>query len=79
MLSAWSECFTPDARYYEHHYGQFEGRAAILDWITTTMTEPINCDMVSFPIDWYVIDEARGWVLCAVWNVMDDQIGRAHV
>ena len=22
----WSECFTEDAAYYEHHYGRFEGR-----------------------------------------------------
>ena len=61
----WSMCFTEDARYYEHHYGQYEGRAAILEWITTTMAEPLNRDMVAFPIDWYVIDEARGWVICA--------------
>ena len=68
----WSECFTEDAQYYEHHYGRYEGRAAILDWISTTMAEPINRDMVAFPVDWYVIDEARGWVLCAIWNQMAD-------
>ena len=28
--------------------------------------------MRSFPIDWYVIDEEKGWVLCSVRNVMDD-------
>ena len=48
------------------------GPPAILEWITTTMAEPINRDMIEFPIDWYVIDEARGWVLCAVWNQMAD-------
>jgi SnoaL-like domain len=68
----WSECFTEDARYYEHHYGHYEGRPAILEWITTTMSEPVNRDMVAFPIDWYVIDEARGWIICAVWNQMAD-------
>jgi hypothetical protein len=68
----WAECFTEDAKYYEHHYGRFEGRAAILEWISTTMAEPINRDMVAFPVDWYVIDEARGWVLCAIWNQMAD-------
>ena len=26
------------------------------------MAEPINCDMIDFPADWYVIDEERGWV-----------------
>jgi hypothetical protein len=68
----WSECFTEDARYYEHHYGHFEGRAQIVDWITKTMHEPINVDMRSFPIEWYVIDEERGWVICSVLNRMDD-------
>jgi len=68
----WADCFTEDAEYYEHHYGRFEGRAAILQWISTTMAEPINCDMVQFPVDWYVIDESCGWVLCAIWNVMAD-------
>ena len=28
--------------------------------------------MRSFPIEWYVIDEEKGWVLCSVVNVMDD-------
>ena len=68
----WAECFTEDARYHEHHYGHFEGRAAILEWITTTMAQPINRDMVAFPSDWAVIDEERGWVVCAIWNVMRD-------
>lgn len=36
------------------------------------MAEPINCEMIDFPADWYVIDEERGWVLCAIWNVMRD-------
>ena len=68
----WAGCFTEDAEYHEHHYGHFEGRAAILEWITTTMAQPINRDMVAFPAEWYVIDEARGWVVCAIWNVMRD-------
>ena len=68
----WSECFTEDAEYVEHHYGKFKGRKAIYEWIQSTMSEPVNKDMRSFPIDWYVIDEKRGWVICAVWNEMDD-------
>ena len=68
----WSECFTEDAEYYEHHYGRMHGRQAIYDWIQACMAEPINDDMSSFPIDWYIIDEERGWVLCQVANVMDD-------
>jgi hypothetical protein len=68
----WSECFTEDATYYEHHYGRMEGREAIYRWIQKTMNEPVIVSMNNFPIDWYVIDEERGWVLCSVWNEMED-------
>ena len=66
--------YTEDARFARPSQpGVFvEGRAAILEWISTTMAEPINRDMVQFPVDWYVVDETRGWVLCAIWNVMAD-------
>jgi hypothetical protein len=68
----WSECFTEDASYYEHHFGRLEGRQAILDWITETMHVFPNSCMTEFPVDWYMIDEDRGWVLMSVWNRMDD-------
>ena len=68
----WSECFTEDAEYYEHHYGRMQGRQAIYDWIQSTMTEPLFAEMRDFPIDWYMVDEERGWIMCQVANVMDD-------
>ncbi|CAB4808570.1 unannotated protein [freshwater metagenome] len=64
----WSECFTEDAEYYEHHYGKFSGRAAILAWITETMAQFPNNEMTEFPAEWVMIDEERGWLLCAIWN-----------
>ena len=64
----WSECFTEDATYYEHHYGHFTGRAEILAWITATMAEFPNNEMTEFPAEWTMIDEERGWLLCAIWN-----------
>ena len=36
------------------------------------MAAPINCEMKYFPIEWYVIDEDRGWVIAQVWNRMVD-------
>jgi uncharacterized protein (TIGR02246 family) len=70
--SAWADIFTEDATYVEHHYGRFEGREAIRAWITETMgTFPGN-RMPEFPIDWYVIDEDKGWVVCQVENRMED-------
>jgi hypothetical protein len=74
----WAELFTEDAEYIEHLYGSFHGREAIRKWITETMATPPNDEMTSFPVEWYVIDEERGWVLCAVWNRMQD-IGDGEV
>jgi hypothetical protein len=36
------------------------------------MEQPINRDMRHFPIEWYVIDEERAWVIAQVWNRMTD-------
>jgi uncharacterized protein (TIGR02246 family) len=70
--NAWADLFTEDATYVEHLFGRFGGREAIRRWITTTMAEPVNDQMQFFPIEWYVIDEDRGWVVCQVWNRMVD-------
>ena len=69
---AWADLFTEDATYVEHLYGTMGGREAIRRWITTTMSQPVNEDMRYFPMEWYVIDEERGWVVCQVWNRMID-------
>ena len=68
----WADLFTEDATYIEHNFGTFHGRKEIYDWIQTTMNQPIVEDMVDFPIEWYVIDEDRGWIVCQVWNRMRD-------
>jgi hypothetical protein len=69
----WSECFTEDCTYKEHLYGTFEGRAELLAWITRVCVEeyPGN-QMPEFPIEWYIVDEERGWIVCQVWNRMAD-------
>jgi hypothetical protein len=66
----WAELFTLDATYVEHLYGTMGGREAIRRWISTTMAQA--SDMRFFPMEWYVIDEERGWVVCQVWNRMID-------
>ena len=76
---AWADLFTEDAVYIEHHYGEMHGRQAIYEWIQSTMNEPLAREMTEFPIEWYVIDEQRGWVICQVWNRMKDPgDGRVH-
>lgn len=68
----WADRFTEDATYVEHLYGTMGGRSAIRRWIKKTMSEFPGDAMVHFPIEWYVIDEDRGWVVCQIWNRMAD-------
>jgi hypothetical protein len=69
---AWADLFTEDATYIEHYFGELRGRDEIYRWISETMRTPPNNEMSSFPIGWYVIDEAKGWVVCQVLNRMRD-------
>ena len=69
---AWADLFTEDATYVEHLFGTLGGREAIRRWITRTMATPPNDRMKYFPVEWYVIDEERGWVVAAIWNRMED-------
>jgi hypothetical protein len=69
---AWADLFTEDAEYVEHHFGRFHGREAIFNWITSTMHTPPNDEMNAFPIEWYVVDDQKGWVVCCVQNRMRD-------
>ncbi len=68
----WAELFTEDASYREHLFGEFSGREAIHEWISKTMTDYPGREMPEFPIEWYVIDAEKGWVICQVWNRMRD-------
>ena len=70
--SSWADQFTEDAHYVEHAYGTFEGREAIRRWITATMGVFPGSRMPTFPISWHVVDEERGWVVCEVFNRMED-------
>ena len=73
----WADLFTEDAEYIEHLYGRMHGREAIYEWIQATMSEYPGSEMPEFPIEWYTIDEDKGWVICQVWNRMRDP-GRRH-
>lgn len=72
-----ADLFTEDATYVEHAYGRFEGREAIRAWIVRTMTTFPGSAMPHFPIDWYVVDEERGRIVCEVWNDLPD-LGDGH-
>ena len=70
--SRWADHFTEDATYIEHHYGTFTGREAIREWITGCMSEFPGNVMPEFPVEWYIVDEDRGWIVCQIWNRMAD-------
>ncbi len=70
---AWADQFTDDALYVEHEYGVFEGREAIRSWIKATMIDEWpGREMPVFPVEWYLIDAERGWVVAKIWNRMID-------
>ena len=68
----WADQFTEDATYIEHHFGTLGGREAIYNWIQETMDTWPNNEMIYYPVDWYVIDEEKGWIVCRVLNRMAD-------
>jgi len=66
----WSKQFVTDARYFEHHYGRFNGRAEIKDWIVGVMQPFPEMD---FPTRWMGIDGNR--VVFVAGNRLPDPTG----
>lgn len=74
-----ADLFAEDATYHEHAYGHFTGREEIRRWIISTMTSFPGSEMPRFPIEWYVVDEERGRIVCEVWNdLVDPGDGERH-
>ena len=63
--SIWASCFTPDAHYIEHAYGELHGREAITKWITEVMAP---FPTMTFPQDWWVLDEERDAIVFCCQN-----------
>ena len=70
--NAWADLFTEDCTYVEHQFGTFGGREAIRRFWNKVMKRYPNCEVKYYPVEWYIIDEERGWVACYVWNRMSD-------
>ncbi len=66
--SIWAGQFTADARYREHAYGDFAGRAAIERWIVGVMAPFPH---MTFPNDWSVVDPDKGWVVFQCQNRLE--------
>lgn len=63
--SPWADCFTEDAHYVEHAYGELHGREAIREWITRVMAPYPD---MTFPQDWVAFDEEAGAVVFQCQN-----------
>ena len=70
----WADQFTPDARYFEHHYGKFNGREEIRAWIKGVM-QPFPA--MEFPYEWWMVDGNRLVFWCQN-RLPDPSGGDAH-
>jgi hypothetical protein len=68
----WSEIFTEDADYIEHHFGHFSGRAAIMKFMQGCWGAYPAMYMTNFPPVWRIVDEDRGWIVGEFSNRMKD-------
>jgi len=65
----WADCFSDDAEYIEHAYGDIHGGAAIRKWICDVMAP---FPTMTFPIDWMVVDEENGAIVWGVQNAFPE-------
>lgn len=70
--AGYADQFTEDATYVEHAMGNLSGRAAIRDWIVTTMNTFPGSEMPFYPVEWASIDVDEGWVINRNVNTMKD-------
>lgn len=68
----WLDLLTEDCTYVEHYFGTFGGREAVKRFITLANGSYPTTEMKYYPVEWYIIDEDRGWVVAYVWNRMTD-------
>jgi len=71
--TSFAEHFTEDCFYLEHLMGEMHGRDEVLAFYNRSMVEqyPGNC-IETFPIEWWIIDAERGWIVFKAWSVMED-------
>lgn len=63
----WASIFAEDAEYVEHAFGEFHGRKEIEKWIVEVMAPFPH---MTFPQEWYCIDEENDAIVCCVQNTM---------
>lgn len=66
------DLFTDDVEYVDHAVGVLRGRDALVEWMVQTMAMPDYGHLERFDILWRIVDPARGWVVLATRNAMDD-------
>ena len=52
--------------------GSIGGREAMKRWYRAAFQDEPMRWLVYYPVEWYMIDEHRGWLSCQFWNRMAD-------
>jgi hypothetical protein len=66
------DLYTEDATMIVSGAGSVGGREAMKRWYREAFSvEPMRW-LVYYPVEWYMIDEHRGWLSCQFWNRMAD-------
>jgi len=66
------DIFTWDCVYVEAQKGMVGGRDAVKRWYADLFQIYPVSHMVHYPVEWYIIDEDRGWICCYFWCRMAD-------
>ena len=76
---AWCDLFTLDCTYKEAQTGTIGGREALKRLYRNIFTTFPVCHFIYSPVEWYMIDEARGWVsACFMVRMSDPGDGSVH-
>jgi hypothetical protein len=70
--NAFADLFTEDATFIMSVGGEVGGREAIRRAVVAKMSASPGQWMPHFPLEWYLVDEDRGWISFQTWNRFAD-------
>ena len=66
------DLFTQDCVYLDHPRGVIGGREALRRHYRGLFTTFPHTHLYYYPVEWYMVDEERGWISCLFYLRMDD-------
>ena len=67
-----ADLYTEDATMAVSGGLRIGGREAIRRWYREAFREEPMRWLHYYPVEWYIVDEQRGWIACQFWNRMAD-------